>query len=594
MKDKKDIAKLIYDGLKKGDIKLTLSSFSKELQRKYFKKSSRLIVMRRRFILFTFAVYVLFLLNNVVAVETLNGLTVESGKTKVIENQELIIEGDIIVSPNAKLIIRNSDVTVNSHYKNQYWVRVKENASLLIENSILREGPVPGLPDVGRYGTIENFRFGETLICTEKEDSRIIIRNSTTELRIGGDTGNITIDSSYCGIVVWTPFSGLKMTLSDSNVQMLHIWLRGNKSENIHLSNLGKSRSNLYLKVEKGELNVENTTLRRCSIALWIPPGSRDCRKNVKIENSILSEIFAVFPVGSNITLHSMRPGFYDDWNIYDVMNGSGVPWNLTLKDVHLSKWKLDFHGNAEIYDSEFHLDTWGNATVLVRNSKIVSNHHSRGGYIKFIDCLISDRPWHFTGVRFLYGADVLNYMPEYVYEFENTAIGPYAELSITDDRINIIFRGNLSMKLILDKIHWFGGTIKREYLVVAVVDGLTPLPNQTITLFTSDGKKIWERKTDEKGMLFFNLTFNKENYRDKFLLQTEINNKSISKEIGFLSDTPILLSMDSSEPNEFFEVGRFFVLIAIIMIITVYLIYIKFKQSDHSQPSKQKVRKVV
>ena len=195
-----------------------------------------------------------------------------------------------------------------------------------------------------------------------------------------------------------------------------------------------------------------------------------------------------------------MNPGFYDDWNIYDVMNGSGIPWNLTLKNVHLSKWKLDFHGNAEIYDSEFHLDTWGNATVVVRNSTIVSNHHSRGGDIKFIDCLISDRPWHFTGVRFLYGADVLNYMPEYVYEFENTVIDPYAKLSVTDDRINITFRGNLSVELNPDKIYWFGGTILREYPVIAIAGNSTPLSNQTIVLFTSDGKKIWKKQQIKMG----------------------------------------------------------------------------------------------
>jgi len=274
-----------------------------------------------------------------------------------------------------------------------------------------------------------------------------------------------------------------------------------------------------------------------------------------------------------------MKPGLYDDWNIHDVMNGSGIPWNLTLKNVHLLKWKLDFHENAEIYDSEFHLDTWGNATVVVRNSTIVSNHHSRGGDIKFVDCLISDRLGQLTSVRFLYGVDVLKYMPEYTYEFESTVIGPYAEISVTDDRINITFRGNLSMKLTPDKIHWFGGTITREYPIVAMIDNSTPLPNQTIALFTSDGEKIWEKTTDERGMLFFNLTFNKENYEDVFLLKTEINNKSISKEIGFPSDTPILLSIESSEPSESSGVGGFSVLITIIaVIIVVYLVHIKLE----------------
>jgi len=533
--------------------------------------------MIRRFILFFFAVYVLFLLNNVVAVETLNGLIVESGKTKIIENQKLIIEGDVIIKPHAKLIIRNSDVTVNSHYKNQYWVRVKENASLLVENSILREGPVPNLAEVGKFGKIENFRYGETVM--QPEGGTIILINSTSEPRIGPDRNSkLVLKDSYLSILFWRSLPGVNTTIINSSIQIVHIWLHGNRKEKVIISELGEKVQDFEFFVEDAKLRIQNSNINQYSIALWVGYPHKDCKKNVIIENSKLSEIFAVFPADSNITLHNMKPGFYDEWNIYDVMNGSGVPWNLTLRNVCLSKWKLDFHGTAEIDDSKFHLDSWEKADITVKNSIIVSNHHTRGGNIKFINSVISDREGHLTGVRFLYDPFAKNYSPIYVYEFENSVIGPYAELSITDDRINIIFKGNLSMELTYDKIHWFGGTVKREYPVIVMVNNSVPLPNKTISLFTFDGKKIWERKTDEKGMLFFNLTFNKESYRDKFLLKTEISNKSISKEIGFLSDTPILFSMDSTEPNEFSEVGKFFVLIAIIMIVAMYLIYTKFK----------------
>lgn len=527
-----------------------------------------------KFILVVCTLFVLFSSQKAIAIE-MNGLVVESGETKIIENQKLIIEGNIIINPNGKLIVKNSDITLNSHYKNQYWLRLKENASLLVENSILREGDVPDLAEVGKFGRIENFRFGETLIYTEKKGSRVVIKNSTVELRIGGDTGNIVLDSSYCGIVVWTPFDGLKMNITDSNIQMLHIWLRGGEREKIYLSNLGKGKDTFHLNVEKSQLNVKDAAINRYSVALWMPPGEKDCKKDVIIENSDLSEIFAVFPKGTNIRIWDMKPGFYKDWNIYHTMDGTGLPWNLTLKNVDLRKWKLDFHGIADIENSEFHLDTWGNATVVVKNSKIVSNHHSRGGYIKFINCTISDNPWHDTGVRFLYGGDVLKYMPYYVYEFENSVIGPYAELSVTDDRINITFKGNLSMHISPDKVHWFGGTITREYNAIVLDKKQKPIPNQTLILFDSNGEKIWEKTTNKNGQLYFNLVFNKDNYNKKFLLQAMINNSTIEKEVSFFTETPILLSKKMGVriiiPKEIYFMSFTIVIIAAIIILIIF-----------------------
>lgn len=87
------------------------------------------------------------------------------------------------------------------------------------------------------------------------------------------------------------------------------------------------------------------------------------------------------------------------------------------------------------------------------------------------------------------------------------------------------------------------------------------------------------EKTTDKNGMIFLNLTFNKENYENKFLLETKIDNKSISKEVGFLSDTPILLSVEHSEERESFKYSGFSILITIIaVIITVSFARIKLK----------------
>jgi len=505
--------------------------------------------------------FFLILANGAYAGEkVIDGLVVKRGETKLIENETLVVNGNIVIEPGATLIIRNSDITVNSHYKNQYWVYVEENGTLLVENSVMRDGPVPNLAHAGKFGRIDNFRLGETVIEPKGRGATIILRNSTSEPRIGPWEGsNILLENSYLSILFWRSLPGTKTCIINSSILLLHIWLAGEKEEDAKLSGIYPlKKQNFEINVENGTLHVENSRIYGSAIALWTPYPFNICRKNAIIENSVLTEIFAVFPYGSEVRIRDMRPGFYRKWNIYDVMEASGVPWNLSLRNVYVRKWKLDFHGIAEIENSAFHLDTWDRANVTVRNSKIVSNHHTRGGYVRFINSAISDSEKHLTGVRFLWDPHAKPewYSPVYVYEFENSRIGPYAELSITDDKIHIFLRGNLSMDITPEKVHWFGGTVTREFNVF--VGG-----NSSVFLIDPEGEKVWEKVT--AGWFCFNLTFGKDNYTETFLLYTNVDGQNISKEVGFFTDTPVILS--ASSRKNFYPAPLFFVLFFILFV---------------------------
>ena len=465
-------------------------------------------------------------------------LVIESGHTKVIEDSKIVLNGSIIVEPDATLIIRKSDITINSHYKNQYWIKVYSGATLIVEDSILREGPVPGLGEVGKFGRIDDFRLGETCIEPRGENTTIVLRNTSSELRIGAGNGRIIIDSSYISIIFWRPSSN-EMRISNSSIALLHIWLHGGKEEEVNLSHLcPQEKGDFNVSIENSTLEVRNCSVQRYAVAIWVPPGDTRCRKDVTIEDSELSEIFIVFPIGTDVTLTDMKPGLYKEWDIHDVLKGD-IPWNLTLINVSLQKWKIDFHGKAEISDSEFHLDTWGNVNVVVRDSRIVSNLHSRGGYVRLINTTISDFQG-LTCVRFLNGSDVLGYMPAYIYEFVNSTIGPNAELSFTDEGIHVVFKGNLTMKLSLDKIHWFAGTLTRDYEVILLDENDKPQPNRKVSLYL-DNYLLWEKSTDEKGVIHFNLTFNKDNHAEKYLLTASCG-ENVTREIWLLSDTPIVI----------------------------------------------------
>jgi len=532
-----------------------------------------------KFVSIVFLVSVLFFLQKTLASTEMNGLVVENNQVKIIENQRLIIEGNIIIKPNGTLIIKNSDITLNSHYKNQYWILVNSGGLFLAENSVLRDGPVPNLAHVGRFGRIENFRFGETVIQPRGNNATVILRNSTSELRIGPDEeSTVILESSYLSILFWRSLPSVNTRVINSSIQILHVWLHGDREERIQLSNLqpGKNQ-NLNLSIENSTLHVKDSQILRYSLALWSGYPFNDCRKDVTIQDSQLSEIFAVFPKGSEVKLWDIKPGFFEDWGIRQNMEGKNVPWNLKLKNVYVNKWKLDFHGIAEVDNSIFHLDTWDRANVTVKNSIIVSNHHTRGGYIKLVNSVISDRPEQFTGVRFLYQPFTEIYNPLYIYELENSTLGPYAELSISDDRIHVILKGDFSIKIPPEKVHWFGGTITREFKVIVLDGNNKPLPNQTLVLLTSNDEEIWRKDTNRNGLLYFNLTFSKENYKEAFLLQV-VNNSKISRKVSFFTDTPIVLSeVEGKTANSINIIAPS--ILAVLIATILYVAYRKLKK---------------
>ncbi|RJS90929.1 hypothetical protein CW705_04780 [Candidatus Bathyarchaeota archaeon] len=537
-------------------------------------------VKKRKFIPIVFLVFILFFPQKTLASTKMNGLVVENSQVKIIENQKLIIEGDIIIKPNGTLIIKNSDITLNSHYKNQYWILINSGGLFLVENSILREGSVPNLAQVGKFGRIENFRLGETVIQPRGNNATVILRNSTSELRIGPDgESTVILESSYLSILFWRSLPSVNTKVINSSIQIMHIWLHGDRKERIQLSNLqpGKNQ-NLHLFIENATLHIENSQILRYSLALWSAYPLNNCRKDVTIQNSQLSEIFAVFPKGSNIKLWNIKPRFFENWDIHQNMEGKGVPWNLKLKNVYVNKWKLDFHGIAEVDNSVFHLDTWDRANVTVENSIIVSNHHTRGGYIKLVNSVISDRPEYFTGVRFLYQPITEIYNPLYIYELENSTLGPYAELSISDDRIHVILKGDFSIKIPPEKVHWFGGTITREFKVIVLDRNNKPLSNQTLVLLASNGEEIWRKDTNRNGLLYFNLTFNKENYKEAFLLQV-VNNSKISRKVSFFTDTPIILSKVEGKTANAINIVSSSICFVVLVVIILYVAHRKLKR---------------
>jgi len=182
-----------------------------------------------------------------------------------------------------------------------------------------------------------------------------------------------------------------------------------------------------------------------------------------------------------------------------------------------------------------------------VRRSTIVSNHHTRGGHIRFIDSVISDREDHPTGVRLLYQPFTENYDPVYMYEFENSTLGPYAEFEFTDDNITCEFRGELEMLVSPELIHWFGGTVTRKFPITVLNENGAPVAGARLEL-THDNQRVWEGETDENGCTALTLLFGKDNYNEEFKLKCHFENTELQTTVGFFSSTSVLLGQARAE----------------------------------------------
>ena len=71
------------------------------------------------------------------------------------------------------------------------------------------------------------------------------------------------------------------------------------------------------------------------------------------------------------------------------------------------------------------------------------------------------------------------------------------------------------------------------------------------VSLFDPQNNLVWSGTTDQDGSASFVISFTENNWRRKWRLDTVIDGEGISREVGFLTSTPILLSTTGAEEGE-------------------------------------------
>lgn len=443
-------------------------------------------------------------------------LIVEGGETYVIENVTFFISGNIIVKDEAQLIVKNSCILVNTSYKNEYWVYVYDNALFKAENSLLKEP------------------FLQELML--EVEGRLILENTTSYWRVGSERGSsITVNNSYLRALYWTSMS--KVNLIRSRLWFICIRLGNSHNKEMEISGLyeNRNRSCLYFNSKEDFLKLEDTFVKQ-----WHFELSSEYDKHLVIKNSEVAGFWAEFPNEVNISdITSYYPYYYKEWNIHNNVHGS-IPWNLTLINTTITdKWKLIFFDKAYVKNSEAQFNLFGKSVVIARNCTVMFLDARASIYAKFIDTLFVQ------DVNFLYMPQLIStFMPEetagrFVVEFENSVITAPIFMAAR----KCIVKGNITFSIPLSEVHFCSGTWVREYPLILMDEDGNLVPNASASLVDLEGNLVWSGATNRNGFALFNITFTKANYTRELVLKTKIQNKSFSKKIDFITDTPIIIS---------------------------------------------------
>ncbi|MBA7612008.1 hypothetical protein ES703_19242 [subsurface metagenome] len=414
------------------------------------------------------------------------------------------MEENIIVKDRGKLVVRNAEVIINNTYKSEYWVDVTNRGTLVIEDSVLKD----------RYA--EFYGSPELALRVRGSHGRLIMKNTKSDwwIQSEGAGTSIFIDSSSIFFLSWYIDGDVHISNSEitKNIRMS---LKGKKYEVLEFHGLkpGMIESFSLRTREGGFLKLENTKVGTG----WIIDAfhERDpTNKRLVFEDSHFYEFYLTFPRGSKVKISKLKPGFFSSWRLRDAVKGLGRGYNITLINSQVDSWKPRFYtGKGEIENSHIGcIDTRENATLIVKNSHI-DFYHSRGArYVKFVDSSIGT-------IRLIYDTGV-NVRRRYTttLEFENSFIGA----GLIEIAADAIIKGSVSFPR-ARSINWQAGTVNREYVVVV---------------------------KDLRGRAVFDINFTKENYDKKWKITAMINKTSVSTEIGFLSNTPIMLSLPSLEKS--------------------------------------------
>ena len=444
-------------------------------------------------------------------------LIVEGGETYVIENVTFFIDGNIFVEEDSTLLIQNSEIILESRFFTHYNAYLRGNAKFIAENSTLESR-------------------GHHTVMFKVGDGTLMLSNTEYEWQIHASGGIIVITSCKS---TRAPifFQGGEITISDSEVYVIGIPVNSEEESVFELDNLHPGfNKHLIIKRSHGNKILELTNTFVSGWVVDVGSGTRLTYENLVVKNSVLSGLWFWFHTDSYVEISDLELGYFSHWKMREEWKLEGVTYNVELINTTVTDlYKLQIYGQALIENvSGAQVAPRGSAFVYVKNSTIDPNLVLRGNeYVILEDTEVggveleedrSIRPAR-GGIHLL--------------ELRGAQI---TGMEIASNYTLIKGEGIFNARF--EDINWAFGIVEREFPVIVEFEG-NPYPNASLNLVDSSGSLIWNGKTDANGTALFNLTFTVENYAERHRLLATLKDRTISRKVNFLSDTPVVLTFD-------------------------------------------------
>ena len=425
-------------------------------------------------------------------------LIIDGTQTYVIENCLYIQTGSIQVRDWGRLIVRDSELRVNQTYLWCYNFTIEDYGTFEIDNSTLTSDRALNI-DFNEY----------------------------SEATFDSVTLNLTQT-----LITFHHFS--KATLYQSSILQCH---------------------GLYFD-DYSEASITNSDITQIQVQI----GVGACK--IKVMNSSISTFGIDLDPCSSAEVNHLRPGFIGYLNLQQA-TVHGVILDITLNDTRVDEWAVhaDYDSGTTISDS-----TIGRLGIYIHNPTVCLDSLNPVFYeYKEIGKIILNKTVA-TGITvFICEHSVVTimnstlrlypYSPSKLYVNESVVIlqiegsdfsGSLCFLGSTLQGMSI-FHTDLYMCGTVDldlsgEFNWFSSSIKRNYSTILRDNTNNPTENAALTLFEKNDTIVWNGTTNSLGQANFNLTFTDNNYTDTLRLEAVKGNMSATKNISFLSDTPVTM----------------------------------------------------
>jgi len=300
-----------------------------------------------------------------------------------------------------------------------------------------------------------------------------------------------------------------------------------------------------HLVIEKNDKNdyleLINTTVNR-----WVADAGDPVNPSfvdLVVRNSKLWGLWIWFCPGTDVELSNIEPGIYPNWRMSDVWGLDGVGYDIELLDTTVEMFKLQILGNARIENvSGVQVATRGSSFAHVKNSIIQFNLILRGDEQVILEDtevrdglvqLIEDR----SDLQYSIGRGGTHYL-----EFRRAVIN--APFEIASDYTEI--KGEVTILAGLQDVNWVFGIIDREFPIIVVDSDGHPIGDVQVEMVSPEGDVAWTGLTDDKGEIYPLIRFRKENYDKEWELKATADDLYASQRMGFLTNTPIMVSLRS------------------------------------------------